>query len=98
MLNDLAVEIPVDYFPPVGSSIAGKYLSNQDLHTQRSGTAIGGIAGLAAFKLQWNCPDRNIDRARRWGIPALLYGRSYQHPVCHWGGTIALFLNLSVSL
>jgi len=31
----------------------------------------GGIAELAAFKLQWNCRDRNIDRARRWGVSGL---------------------------
>jgi len=46
-----------------------------DLRIQRSGTAIGGIAELTAFKLQWNCPDRNIDPARRWGKPRLLFGK-----------------------
>ena len=62
----LSVEISVDYLFLRPKS-RGKCLSNQDLRIHRSGTAIGGIAELAAFKLQWNCSDRNIDRARRSG-------------------------------
>jgi hypothetical protein len=67
LILDLSVEIPVDYFPSAGDANRRKTSLQSRLTNPRSGTAIGGIAELAAFKLQWNCRYRNIDRARKWG-------------------------------
>jgi hypothetical protein len=61
----------------MGTSLLVQTCAYPDLRIQRSGTAIGGIAELTAFKLQWNCPDRNIDPARRWGKPRVLFGKRF---------------------
>lgn len=57
--------------------------SNQDLRIHRSSTTIGGIAELAAFKLQWICSDRNIDGARKvWAAGYGLGAVSASCPDC----------------
>ena len=80
-----AVEIPVDYFSSVETAVREKRLSNQDL-TYTSTDPVrpfGGIAGLAAFKLQWICSDRNIDGARKvWAAGCGFVGRSAPFPDC----------------
>ena len=81
----------MDYFPRLAMQIGGKRLTPRDLltHTE-SGTATWGkIAELTAFKLQWNCYDRNIDYidyARRWGLLKSILGLA-----------IALYRRLGVS-
>ena len=70
-----AVEIPVDYSYSAETAAREKRLSNQDLHIHRSSRAIGGIAELAAFKLQWICSDRNIDGARKVWARGRGFGR-----------------------